>query len=44
VLQLEPPFASRLPARPGRHRVELWLPGGRSPLATSAFLVRGGSP
>jgi penicillin-binding protein 1C len=44
VLQLEPPFASRLPARPGRHRVELWLPGGRSPLATSAFVVRGGSP
>jgi penicillin-binding protein 1C len=44
VLSLEAPFAGRLPARPGRHRVELWTPGGTAPLAVSVFVVRGGAP
>jgi len=44
VLRLEAPFAGRLPARPGRHRIELWAPGADAPLAVSAFLVRGGGP
>jgi penicillin-binding protein 1C len=41
VLELGAPFAGRLPARPGRHRLELWVPGGAGPLAVSEFVVRG---
>ena len=44
VLALGAPFAGRLPARPGRHRVELWLPGGGRPLAISEFEVHGAGP
>lgn len=44
VLPLEPPFAGRLPARPGRHRVELWVPGGESPVASATYRVRGSDP
>lgn len=44
VLQLEPPFSGRLPARPGRHRVELWVPGGGAPVATATYRVRGSGP
>jgi penicillin-binding protein 1C len=43
VLELGAPFAGRLPARPGRHRLELWLPGGTGPLAVSEYVVRGGT-
>jgi penicillin-binding protein 1C len=42
VLELGAPFAGRLPARPGRHRLELWVPGGTGPLAVSEYVVRGG--
>ncbi len=42
VLALGAPFAGRIPAVPGRHRVELWLPGGARPLAYAEFAVRGG--
>ncbi len=42
VLRLAAPFAGRIPAIPGRHRIELWLPGGTQPLAASEFAVRGG--
>ncbi|HSN89613.1 MAG TPA: penicillin-binding protein 1C [Anaeromyxobacteraceae bacterium] len=38
---LRPPFTGRLPARPGRHRVELWLPGGSGPAAAASYVVRG---
>jgi penicillin-binding protein 1C len=44
ILALEAPFAGRLPARPGRHRVELWVPGERSPVAVASYRVRGGEP
>jgi penicillin-binding protein 1C len=44
VLPLEAPFAGRLPARPGRHRVELWVPGGSSPVHVASFRVRGAGP
>ncbi|ABC81806.1 glycosyl transferase, family 51 / Penicillin-binding protein, transpeptidase [Anaeromyxobacter dehalogenans 2CP-C] len=40
-LALGPPFAARLAARPGRHRLEVWLPGGAAPAAVSTFTVRG---
>ena len=43
VLQLVPPFTGRLPARPGRHRVELWLPGGTQALASAEYQVKGGA-
>ncbi|MGO8969304.1 MAG: penicillin-binding protein 1C [Myxococcaceae bacterium] len=42
VLPLLPPFTGRLPARRGRHRVELWLPGGTSALASAEYQVVGG--
>jgi penicillin-binding protein 1C len=42
VLQLLPPFTGRLPARGGRHRVELWLPEGTRALASAEYQVRGG--
>ena len=38
---LRPPFTGRLPARPGRHRVELWLPGESGPAAASSYVVLG---
>jgi penicillin-binding protein 1C len=41
VLALLPPFVARLPARAGRHRVEVWLPGGTTALASAAYQVRG---
>ena len=44
ILPLEAPYAGRIPARPGRHRLELWLPGGRAPLASAEFVVRGVGP
>lgn len=34
------PFVSRLPAPPGRHRVELWIPGSPTPAAVSEYRVR----
>ncbi len=43
VLELGAPFAGRLPARPGHHRLELWIPGRTGPLAVSEFVVRGGN-
>jgi penicillin-binding protein 1C len=42
VLALAPPFTGRLPARAGRHRVELWAPGGTAALASAEYQVRGG--
>ena len=42
VLPLRPPFTGRLPARSGRHRVELWLPGGTQALASAEYQVHGG--
>jgi len=44
VLLLEPPFSGRLPALPGRHRVELWVPGGGAPIAAATYSVRGSGP
>jgi len=38
---LEPPFAARLPVRPGAHRLEVWLPGSSAPAAFARFTVRG---
>lgn len=35
------PFTGRLPARPGPHRVELWLPGASAPAAASRYVVLG---
>ena len=32
----------RLAARPGRHRLEVWLPGAAAPAAAARFTVRGG--
>jgi penicillin-binding protein 1C len=43
VLPLAPPFTGRLPARAGRHRVELWAPGGAEALAGAEYQVRGGA-
>lgn len=39
-LALGPPYATRVPAQPGRHRVELWRPGATEPSASAEFLVR----
>lgn len=44
VLRLGPPFTGRIEPRPGRHFVELWLPGGTAPLARAAFTVIGAVP
>jgi penicillin-binding protein 1C len=41
-LVLDPPDASRVVARQGVHRLEIWLPGAPSPAATARFTVRGG--
>lgn len=41
VLNLGPPFASRIEPRPGRHVVEVWVPGGSAPLARASFTVIG---
>lgn len=41
VLPLAAPFTGRLPARSGRHRVEVWAPGGTAALANAEYLVRG---
>ncbi len=37
---LAPPFAGRIPARPGAQRLELWLPGEEAPAAVVHFRVR----
>ena len=42
VVALGPPFTGQLPARSGRHRVELWAPGGSAPLAAAEYRVHGG--
>jgi penicillin-binding protein 1C len=42
VLHLTPPFKTRLPARPGRHVLEAWLPGARAAAAVTTFTVHGG--
>ena len=42
VWPLAPPFTGRLPARAGRHRVELWAPGGTAALASAEYQVEGG--
>ncbi len=39
---VEPPFAARVPARPGAHLLEVWLPGASAPAATARYTVRGG--
>lgn len=39
-LALRSPFATRVPAQPGRHRVELWLPGAAEPSARAEYVVR----
>lgn len=41
VVLLEAPFTTRLPARPGPGRVELWLPGGQAPEAVAHYRVHG---
>lgn len=41
VLRLGPPYAGRIAPRPGRHAVELWLPGGSAPLARATYTVMG---
>ncbi len=41
AVTLAPPFTGRLPARPGRHRVEVWLPGARAPAAAATYVVLG---
>jgi penicillin-binding protein 1C len=38
--RLEAPFVTRLPARPGRHRLELWAPGAATPADVAFFVVR----
>lgn len=38
---LEPPFHARLPVRPGRHTLEVFLPGARAPAASVRFTVWG---
>jgi penicillin-binding protein 1C len=40
VRPLTAPFSTRVPARPGRHRVELWVPGSREPVAVAWYRVR----
>jgi penicillin-binding protein 1C len=40
-ITLRSPLTGRLPARPGRHRVELWLPGASAPAASSTHVVLG---
>jgi penicillin-binding protein 1C len=42
VVPLLAPFTGRLPARAGRHRVEVWAPGGAAALASAEYQVRGG--
>jgi hypothetical protein len=44
VVRLGPPFVGRVEPRPGRRRVELWLPGGDAPLASADYLVIGATP
>jgi len=41
VQRLGPPFASRIEPRPGRHTVEVWLPGECAPLASATYTVVG---
>lgn len=43
VWPLPPPFTGRLPARAGRHRVELWASGGTAALASAEYHVAGGT-
>jgi penicillin-binding protein 1C len=43
TVAIGPPFTARLPARPGRHRIELWLPGAAAPAAAAAYTVLEGS-
>jgi penicillin-binding protein 1C len=39
--ELGPPFRERLALSAGRHRLEVWLPGGRAPAASADFTVHG---
>lgn len=39
ALPLSPPFATRVPAAAGAHRIELWRPGDAGPLSTARFVV-----
>jgi penicillin-binding protein 1C len=41
VLRLGPPFTGRIAPRPGRHVVELWIPGAAAPLARASYTVIG---
>jgi penicillin-binding protein 1C len=43
-IALPSPYATQIAARPGPHRIELWLKGGHLPLATAHFSVLGGDP
>jgi len=43
VVELTPPFKMRLPARPGRHVLEAYLPGARKAAAVTTFTVHGGT-
>jgi penicillin-binding protein 1C len=40
LLQLDPPFVGRIPARRGAHRLTLFRPGDVQPLSEVSFLVR----
>ncbi|HET8539947.1 MAG TPA: penicillin-binding protein 1C [Anaeromyxobacter sp.] len=44
AVTLEGGTSGRLPARPGTHVVEAWLPGGAAPAASARFTVRGVGP
>jgi penicillin-binding protein 1C len=38
-LALAPPFATRVPAIPGEHRIELFAPGSAEPLSSARYVV-----
>jgi len=38
---LSAPFADRIALGPGRHRLEVWLPGDRQPAAVAGFTIHG---
>jgi penicillin-binding protein 1C len=39
VLPFLPPFAMRIPAVPGEHKVELWVPGAARPMSEARYVV-----
>ena len=39
-LALDPPYRTRIGAQPGAHRLEVWRPGAREPLAVARYTVR----